>query len=95
MTSQKQVGAMALLVVGLGAFLFFAPVVPERILYFDCVNCAGGITTVPVAHVSVSYFAVSRGGVLVLIPNTPAQYWISLHDCSAAANEWVCTPGAS
>jgi hypothetical protein len=95
MISRKKAGAIALLIVGLGAFLFLAPVVPEKILYYDCPNCAGGIPFTPIAHVSVTYFLVSRGAVLVLIPNTSAQYWISTHDCRVADNEWICTPGAS
>jgi hypothetical protein len=95
MISRKQAGAIALLIIGSGAFLFFVPVVRERILYFDCENCPGGIPTTPVAHVSVTYFLVSGGAVFVWIPNTPAQYWISTHDCRVAANEWICTPGVS
>lgn len=93
MISLKKAGAMALLIIGLGALLFLAPVVPEKIMYFDCPSCAGGIPFPTVAHVSVSYALVSRGAVLVLIPDTPAQYWISMHDCSVAANEWICAPG--
>jgi hypothetical protein len=95
MISLKKAGAIALLIIGLGVLLFLAPVVPEKILYYDCPDCPGGIPFTPVAHVSVTYFAFSRGGVLVLIPDTPAQYWISTHDCSAPADEWVCEPGMS
>ncbi len=93
MISLKKVGAVALLIVGLGALLFLAPVVPEKIHYYYCPDCLGGLVFTPVAHVSVTYFLVSRGAVLVWITDTPAQYWISTHDCSIAANEWICAPG--
>ena len=38
---------MALLIIGLGALLFLAPVVPQKIHYYYCPDCLGGLFLPP------------------------------------------------
>ena len=78
---------LAVLLIGLGAFLVLVPMIPERINYVQECRCPGDIIQTPIAYTSLNYFLFGWGGMYVHLVKTPPNDWITWHRCNVSANQ--------